>query len=921
VILLAANKKTADKTKNTASGRKKTSSKTSSKGAKTASRSKASAVPKRSSGLSPRVRAILYAAVAAVFVCIIFIKGSNVWTMIRSFFFGVLGFGIFLVPVTLFYLCVMTEKEKQVARYKLKLFLCVVIILFIGALIYAGSGAKYSDMNFFACLGNLFKDASDTSRYMTFDCGIIGGLLGYPLVVLFGSTAALFTSFVVTAALILIVANISIKDMTAAASRTAVHIREAGEERARVRRERREENRERKLAERGDIDIALEGENRKSSGSFIDIPLDDKKTKVRKTKSAVNGIDTDIADSKEENAADKDLSQDLINIINRASKPMGKSADNTVSAIAEDISNEKSASKAEQTEVKPDAETENIVKKALLKSKKDNSEEAGDEIAEQLDRAVRSDNSQKEEKKYQFPPIQLLKPKLNSDDSDAMEEMQNNAKKLIDTLTSFGVKASIVNICRGPSVTRYELQPAPGVKISKITNLSDDIALSLAANGVRIEAPIPGKAAVGIEVPNKVVSMVTMRELIDSDKFRNSKSKLTTVLGRDISGEIVVTDLAKMPHLLIAGTTGSGKSVCVNSILMSILYKATPDEVKLLLIDPKMVEFSKYKGIPHLLIPVVSDAKKAAGALAWAVNEMLQRYKIFSEYDCKDIDSYNSLIEKNMNYMEKNPPVVNEEGEEVQPVLEVNGLPVAKEKMSRVVIAIDELADLMMAAPSEVEDSICRLAQMARAAGMHLILATQRPTVNVITGLIKANVPSRISLKVSSNTDSRTILDTGGGEKLIGRGDMLFSPVGAPKPIRVQGCYASDEEIEGVTHYIKKAYSAQYNSEIEEKIKRIAAEEIAQGKKSGDSDSSSDEGLDIDSKMEEAIKCVIEAGQASTSLLQRRLKVGYARAGRMIDDMEQMGVVGPHQGSKPRDVLMTYNEWLERRNALENRAD
>lgn len=841
--------------------------------------------------------------------------------MIRSFFFGVLGFGIFLVPVTLFYLCVMTEKEKQVARYKLKLFLCVVIILFIGALIYAGSGAKYSDMNFFACLGNLFKDASDTSRYMTFDCGIIGGLLGYPLVVLFGSTAALFTSFVVTAALILIVANISIKDMTAAASRTAVHIREAGEERARVRRERREENRERKLAERGDIDIALEGENRRSSGSFIDIPLDDKKTKVKKAKSAVNGIDTDIADSKEENAADKDLSQDLINIINRASKPMGKSADNTVSAIAEDISNEKSASKAEQTEVKPDAETENIVKKALLKSKKDNSEEAGDEIAEQLDRAVRSDNSQKEEKKYQFPPIQLLKPKLNSDDSDAMEEMQNNAKKLIDTLTSFGVKASIVNICRGPSVTRYELQPAPGVKISKITNLSDDIALSLAANGVRIEAPIPGKAAVGIEVPNKVVSMVTMRELIDSDKFRNSKSKLTTVLGRDISGEIVVTDLAKMPHLLIAGTTGSGKSVCVNSILMSILYKATPDEVKLLLIDPKMVEFSKYKGIPHLLIPVVSDAKKAAGALAWAVNEMLQRYKIFSEYDCKDIDSYNSLIEKNMNYMEKNPPIVNEEGEEVQPVLEVNGLPVAKEKMSRVVIAIDELADLMMAAPSEVEDSICRLAQMARAAGMHLILATQRPTVNVITGLIKANVPSRISLKVSSNTDSRTILDTGGGEKLIGRGDMLFSPVGAPKPIRVQGCYASDEEIEGVTHYIKKAYSAQYNSEIEEKIKRIAAEEIAQGKKSGDSDSSSDEGLDIDSKMEEAIKCVIEAGQASTSLLQRRLKVGYARAGRMIDDMEQMGVVGPHQGSKPRDVLMTYNEWLERRNALENRAD
>ena len=331
-----------------------------------------------------------------------------------------------------------------------------------------------------------------------------------------------------------------------------------------------------------------------------------------------------------------------------------------------------------------------------------------------------------------------------------------------------------------------------------------------------------------------------------------------------------------------------------------------------------MVEFSKYKGIPHLLVPIVSDAKKAAGALGWAVSEMLNRYKIFSEYDCKDIDSYNSLIEKNLAYIEKNPPVENEEGELVQPVLEINGLPVSKEKMSRIVIAIDELADLMMAAPGEVEDSICRLAQMARAAGMHLILATQRPTVNVITGLIKSNVPSRIALKVSSNMDSRTILDTGGGEKLIGKGDMLFSPVGAPKPIRVQGCYASEEEIEGVTGFIKKSYSAQYNAEIEETIKRIAVEEISGNKKSS---SDEDDGLDVDSKMDEAIQIVIDAGQASTSLIQRRLKVGYARAGRMIDDMERMGVVGPHQGSKPREVLMTYNEWLERRNVLQNREN
>lgn len=582
----------------------------------------------------------------------------------------------------------------------------------------------------------------------------------------------------------------------------------------------------------------------------------------------------------------ENVSDDLMDIINRASKNF-------------DEQNHKA-----ETEPEP------------VPSYEENRHNEENSFEEELENASYSpvEIREKEEKpEYHFPPIQLLSLSQNNNDKNAAEEMHNNAKKLIDTLDSFNVKASIVNICRGPSVTRYELSPAPGVKISKITNLSDDIALNLAANGVRIEAPIPGKAAVGIEVPNKVVSMVTMRELIDSDEFRRGKSKLTCVLGKDISGEIVVTDLSKLTHLLIAGTTGSGKSVCVNSILMSILYKATPDEVKLLLVDPKMVEFTKYRSIPHLLIPVVTDAKKAAGALGWAVSEMEQRYKILSEYYCKNIDAYNELIEENLKYMAENPPVENEDGELVQPVLERNGLPVPKEKMPRIVIAIDELADLMMAAPSEVEEYIARLAQKARAAGMHLLVATQRPTVNVITGLIKANIPSRIALKVSSNIDSRTILDFSGAEKLIGRGDMLFLPVGAPKPMRVQGCYASDEEIEGVTNYIKKSSSAQYNAEIEEKIKRIAAEEITQGKK-GDDRGGDD--IEIDSKMEDAIKCVIEAGQASTSLLQRRLKVGYARAGRMIDDMEQMGVVGPHQGSKPRDVLMTYNEWLEHRNLM-----
>lgn len=908
---MSAKKQTSGKTtKKSNSGRKSTS-------ARAATKSRSNPQPKQPL-LSSRVRAILFGLAASLFFGLIFVRGAIGWMTIRSFFFGLLGICIFLVPIVLIYLCIMTEKEKQVAHIKAKIFMCVLLVMLVSAFTYVATGADFKSDNFFTCLGNLYLQSADTSVYMTVGGGLIGGILGYPLAVLCGNGVALFICICLILALIFILAGISIHDIGRAASKQVVRVREAGKRHAEEKRIRRQiKVQEPQTTEQQFSD----GKNT----SNIDIPLDDvkkSKKKTRKKPETEKGIDIDVTDSGEENAVAQDLSVDLINIINRASKPHGADADTTIDDIANEISSEKAANHIESGAKQADPQTipvDSDVHKSSKKRKTVNDSDIADEF-EGIGYSMESPETEEQEKIYHYPPVQLLKLPNNQNDASAMEEMQNNAKKLIETLNSFGVKANITNICRGPSVTRYELQPAPGVKISKITNLSDDIALNLAANGVRIEAPIPGKAAVGIEVPNKVVSMVSMRELIDSDKFRNSKSKLTAVLGRDISGDIVVTDIAKMPHLLIAGTTGSGKSVCVNSLLISILYKATPDEVKLLLIDPKMVEFSKYKGIPHLLIPVVSDAKKAAGALAWAVNEMLQRYKIFSEFDCKDIDSYNLLIEKNLRYIENNPPVENEEGEMIQPTLEVNGLPVAKEKMSRVVIAIDELADLMMAAPSEVEDSICRLAQMARAAGMHLILATQRPTVNVITGLIKANVPSRIALKVSSNTDSRTILDAGGGEKLIGRGDMLFSPVGAPKPVRVQGCYASEEEIEGVTGYIKKSYKAQYNEDIEESIKRIAAEEIATGKKGGSGDDRSD-GLDFDSLIDDAIKACIDAGQASTSLVQRKLKVGYARAGRMVDEMEQLGIVGPHQGSKPRDVLMTYNEWLERRNVLQNRSE
>ncbi len=489
---------------------------------------------------------------------------------------------------------------------------------------------------------------------------------------------------------------------------------------------------------------------------------------------------------------------------------------------------------------------------------------------------------------YTLPPVTLLNPiekKITQQDIES--EIKRNSDTLVETLKSFGVQTKIVGVSRGPSVTRYELQPAPGVKISKITNLVDDIALNLAAAGVRIEAPIPNKAAVGIEVPNKQKDTVFFRELVDTPDFKKSfDKKLETVLGKDISGETVTCNVAKMPHLLIAGTTGSGKSVCVNSIIMSILMKSTPEEVRLIMVDPKKVEFMMYNGIPHLLIPVVTDPKKAAGALAWAVNEMLNRYKMFSENNVRDFGGYNELA--------ADPD---------------SGL----KKMSHIVIFIDELADLMMASPKDVEDSIVRLAQMARAAGMHLVIATQRPTVNVVTGLIKANIPSRIALMVASQMDSRVILDGGGAEKLLGNGDMLYMPVGMPKPVRVQGCYVSDKEVERTVEFIKQTFAAEYDESIIEEIDRQTEMVNAADGKGGSSGGSDGDIDDSDEKLEEAIDLVVEAGIASTSSLQRALKLGYGRAARLIDTMEKMGVVGPFEGSKPRQVLMTKQEWYERK--------
>lgn len=827
-----------------------------------------------------RVRAIILLALAVLSFCLLFIKGNFVWSFISNSIYGIFGGSAVLISVSLLYIAIMTAKEKEVHRLKTKVGFCALTVFLACTLWYIFSG--YQKGNYFVELGHEFMAGFNGDSFVSRGGGLFGALLGYPMSYGLGNTISVILLVLLILVLLLIITGVSLLDIAKAAKKPM----EKAMHQAEIRKQERiEKEKQRELEKPYEEESLVPTYN-----GPIDIPLDGPIRKKKKDNSSNKNKNTDNSDTNANAdtslAKQRDETDNLIDIIKKANQQIENDNPSTLDAIKENVRKEKTQA------LKDAAKLANRADEII-----DETEALNKEIKE-YDTGTHSD--------YQFPPVQLLNLAHNTNSANINNELQEKAEKLVSTLDSFGVKVKITNICRGPSVTRYEIQPAPGVKISKITNLADDIALNLAANGVRIEAPIPGKAAVGIEVPNKVVSMVSMRELIDSEEFRNAKSKLTCVLGRDISGEIVTTDLAAMPHLLIAGTTGSGKSVCVNSLLMSILYRATPDEVKFLLIDPKMVEFSKYKGIPHLLIPVVFDSKKAAASLNWAVSEMDQRYNLFSEYDCKDINSYNELIESNLKYIsEQDVP----EGEEPD-VLEVNGLPVRKEKMFRCVIAIDELADLMMTAPSEVEESICRLAQKARAAGMHLVIATQRPSVNVITGVIKANIPSRISLKVSSNIDSRTILDFGGAEKLIGKGDMLYSPVGAPKPIRVQGCFASDKEIEGVTRYIKNHHRSQYNEEVEARIKKITVEGMEADDKDGNSD------LDLDEKIEEAIKIVIDAGQASTSLVQRRLKVGYARAGRMIDEMESLGIVGPHQGSKPREVLMTYQDWLERKNNL-----
>lgn len=515
-------------------------------------------------------------------------------------------------------------------------------------------------------------------------------------------------------------------------------------------------------------------------------------------------------------------------------------------------------SKKKQT-IQPD-----VIENNLFRQEEEKKEEKTKEVL-QLEHAMVV-----EDENYEYPPIELLGKAPKKGIKGGAKALTDTATRLQKTLYSFGVSAKVENVSVGPAITRYELKPAEGVRVSKIANLADDIALNLAAETIRIEAPIPGKQAVGIEVPNKEKEAVHLREVLESEEFQNNKSKLTVALGKDVAGNIQLADIAKMPHVLIAGSTGSGKSVCINTIISSIIYNAKPSEVKMVMVDPKVVELSVYNGIPHLLIPVVTDPKKAAGALAWAVQEMDNRYNLFAAKGVRDIKGYNKVIEK-------------EEGQG---------------KLPQIVIIVDELADLMMVAAKDVEEAICRLAQKARAAGMHLVIATQRPSVDVITGLIKANVPSRIAFAVSSQVDSRTILDSVGAEKLLGKGDMLFFPTGYPKPVRVQGAFVSDEEVEKIVGFVKQNGTANYSEDILETIENSNKTEKELIQEQAEDD-------DTDPFLMDAIDAVVEQGQASTSFIQRRFKVGYARAGRIIDQMEERGIISGYQGSKPREVLIT----------------
>ncbi len=810
----------------------------------------------------------------SLFMCaVVFIDAGSVWGALRNFTFGLFGINAFVVPFFMGFVCIVAAIGKDTKKYKIKvvegftLFVLVVAFLHI-----VSANAEHTYGEQISAAYKVFKEYSGEG--LRFGYGVFGALIGgVPLLLTGGNKlAAGVVTILLLIALFMIFSGTSLLKLIQSLKAPAEAVSEYAEEKIediKTSYNTVSENMQEKRAK-----SAEKRRNKTSKHEInLDIPIDDDDVVIPD-----NGVDPILTNE----VTYPDREAQMAEIIDLFRNDGSAEADEELIPI--DALDDKTVQEVHFEELIEDVQDEAVEDVYDIEP---TVEEVNEPVEDASEEAVSTDSefeesAVEETAVYELPPVDLLDPPKNNGSTGSAAELREKGETIVKTLKSFGVGTHIVEICQSPSVTRFELQPDPGVKISRITSLADDIAMNLAASGVRIEAPIPNKNAVGIEVPNAEKAMVTLREILENNSFKNSKSRLNVALGRNIQGEATCADLAKMPHLLVAGTTGSGKSVCLNTMIMSLLYNATPEEVKLIMIDPKKVEFTVYRSIPHLLVPVVADPRKAAGALSWAVAEMDKRYALFAEKGVRNLQGYNTYALS-------------------------NELP----KMPQIVIIIDELSDLMMAASNEVEDSICRLAQKARAAGMHLIVATQRPSVDVITGLIKANIPSRIAFAVKSQIDSRTIIDTQGAEKLLGNGDMLYCPVGLSKPVRVQGCYVSDDEIERVIEFVTSQGDVKYDDAVMQEIELKAAQD---GKKKGsaavetDSAASGDYG---DEMIPKAIEVVVEAGMASTTLLQRKLKLGYARAARIVDELSEMGVIGPFEGSKPRKVLITKEQWYE----------
>ena len=838
--------------------------------------------------------AIGFFALGIIFLAMTLIEGESLWQSLHYALFGLFGWCAYLIGPIFIYLAVMNTLEKPTFSTSAQGYESLALIILLSGITTVFSERMVLDGSVFNKIGQLYTYGKDLTGG-----GVLSVVYGLTAMALMGRLAAVIVGLVLIIVVLMLITGTTLIGIARDTKKVGQKVKTVYTEQVEHHKAVAET---RKMTQ---IDIPVDDGPKYISGETEE-SVKRSKEKLLGTAAAAEAVSkippVDAKPASSERAIDIPLDNEPSAPITtvKLDKPVvtavkeepinGFKAHMEVEVpTEEEMENFQSAKDQMAEAAAKDPALEELISKAMVEQANAKKIEKAElkVIADEQEKKITEIMNDLERLPYIYPSVKLLETRESASEEDITEELRKNADILTNTLQSFGVSARVIDINRGPAVTRYELQPGAGVKVSKIANLSDDLALNLAAKGVRIEAPIPGKAAVGVEVPNKNRDVVSIRELIESAEFQNAKSKLTVALGKDIVGNVVLADLKEMPHLLVAGSTGSGKSVCINSMIISLMYKASPDEVKLLLIDPKVVELNVYNGIPHLLIPVVTDPRKAAGALNWAVSEMLKRYQLFAENSVRDIEGYNKLAETR---------------DDMQ-------------KMPKVVIIIDELADLMLVAANEVEDSINRLAALARAAGMHLVVATQRPSVDVITGVIKANIPSRLSCKVTSLTDSRTILDQQGAEKLLDKGDVLFAPVGTPKPKRVQCAFVSDSEVEQVMKHLKSTVKGDvYDEEALAEMTR-AAQKCNKGKDDDDrdDDDGGEEGASYlsDKQFLEAVDLAIKSGKISTSLIQRKISIGYGKAAKFIDIMEDLGLVSEPNGQKPRDVLVTRDEWHE----------